>query len=119
MWARWAVAAVWVYEGFYCKVLGGAVDQRAIVASVPGLPAGWVTAALVTIGLLETALGGWALSGVRARAAAVVQTAVVVWFNAGGLFFAGREIVEPGRLLVQNAVFLALVWVLAVRPARG
>ncbi|GAA1672000.1 DoxX-like family protein [Fodinicola feengrottensis] len=107
------VAAVWAYEGLYCKVLGGAGDQRAIVASVPGLPAGWVTAALVTIGVLETALGAWALSGVRARLAAVLQTAVIVGFNAGGLVFAGNEIAEPGRLLVQNAAFLTLVWVLA------
>jgi len=117
--ARAAVCAVWVYEGLWCKILSGQPDQRAIVAAVPGLPAGWVTAALVGIGIAETGLGAWVLTGVRARLAALVQTVALVGFNAGGLLFAAGRIAEPGRMITQNLVLLALVWVLAGRAGNG
>lgn len=111
--ARWAVALVWFYEGFWCKVWPGRADQRAIVGDVPFLPGWAVTAALVAIGLAEVALGLWVLTGRRARTAALVQTALVVGFNAGGLLFSPGQIEEPGRLLTQNLVFVALIWMLA------
>lgn len=109
--ARWALAAVWLYEGLWCKVIDG--SQRAIVAEVPLLPAPLVTAALVVIGLAETALAGWVLTGRHARAAAVTQTVLLVAFNAGGLLFAGEHITDPGRMLTANAALLALAWLLA------
>jgi uncharacterized membrane protein YphA (DoxX/SURF4 family) len=116
--ARAAVAAVWLYEGLWCKVFAEAPDQRLIVASVPGLPLAWVTAALVGLGVIETAVGLWVLSGVEARTAAYVQTGLLVLFNAGGLLFAGARIAEPGRMLTQNAVLLAVIWLLAGQPVR-
>jgi hypothetical protein len=113
---RAAVAAVWLYEGLWCKILAGAPDQRLIVASVPAIPPAWVTAALVGLGVVETAIALWVLSGVGVRAAAYVQTGLVVVFNAGGLLFAGARIAEPGRMLTQNAVLVAVVWLLAGQP---
>ncbi|MFI0240511.1 DoxX-like family protein [Streptomyces sp. NPDC016845] len=114
--ARWAVALVWFYEGFWCKVWRGRTDQRAIVDDVPFLP-GWAsTAALVTIGLAEVAIGLWVLAGRRVRSAAVVQTVLVVVFNAGGLLFSPGQIEEPGRLLTQNLVFIVLIWKISPRP---
>ncbi|MEU8585757.1 DoxX-like family protein [Streptomyces sp. NPDC048664] len=116
--ARWAIALVWFYEGFWCKVWPGRADQRAIVSDVPLLPGWATTAALVAIGLTEVAIGLWVLSGRWTRAAAVVQTALIALFNAGGLLFAPGQIDEPGRLLTQNLVFLALIWLTATpRPA--
>ncbi|MDG6103323.1 hypothetical protein Daura_36500 [Dactylosporangium aurantiacum] len=109
-----AVAAVWLYEGLWCKVVAG--SQRAILADVPLLPAALVTAALVTIGLAETALAGWILTGRHPRAAAVTQTVLLVAFNAGGLLFAGEHITEPGRMLTANAALLALAWLVAGAP---
>ncbi|WP_371482468.1 DoxX-like family protein [Kitasatospora sp. NBC_00315] len=114
-----AVALMWFYEGFWCKVLPGRADQRAIVESVPLLPGGAVTPVLLAIGFAEVALGLWVLGGRAARAAAVVQTGLVVGFNAGGLLFGGDQIPEPGRLVVQDLAFLALIWTVAARePAR-
>ncbi|MEV5609514.1 DoxX-like family protein [Streptomyces sp. NPDC052225] len=117
--ARWAVALVWFYEGFWCKVWPGRADQRAIVGDVPLLDGWSVTAALVAIGLAEVALGIWVLTGLRPVAAALVQTALVAGFNAGGLLFSPGQIDEPGRLLTQNLVFVALIWVLARTSPRA
>ncbi|MEV4508213.1 DoxX-like family protein [Dactylosporangium sp. NPDC049525] len=111
--ARAAVAAVWLYEGLWCKVLGGDGDQQAIVAAVPLLPPALAAAALTGIGLAEVAVAAWVLTGRRARAAAVTQTVLLVAFNAGGLLFAGDRIADAGRMLTANAALLALVWLLA------
>lgn len=110
---RWVIALVWFYEGFWCKIWPGRADQRAIVEGVPFLPGWAVTGVLVGIGLAEAGIGVWALSGRRARAAAIVQTVLVVAFNAGGLLFGADRIAEPGRLVTQNLAFLALIWMVA------
>jgi uncharacterized membrane protein YphA (DoxX/SURF4 family) len=118
--ARLVVAAVWWYEGLIRKILGldGAAAERAVVASLPGLSERAVTVALAAIGAVEVLLGIWVLTGVRARAAAVVQTVLLVAFNAGGLAFGAARIDAPGRMLVHNAVLLVLAWVVATRPVR-
>ncbi|QKW24692.1 hypothetical protein HUT16_36820 [Kitasatospora sp. NA04385] len=111
---------MWWYEGFWCKVFPGRADQRAIVEGLPLLPAGAASALLVAIGLAEVALGVWVLLGRRPYAAALVQTALVVGFNTGGLLVGAQHIPEPGRLVVQDLGFLALIWLVAARrPANG
>ncbi|MFD7730333.1 DoxX-like family protein [Kitasatospora phosalacinea] len=115
-----AVALMWWYEGFWCKVFPGRADQRAIVEGLPLLPAGAAGALLVAIGLAEVALGAWVLLGHRPYAAAVVQTVLVVGFNTGGLLVGAQHIPEPGRLVVQDLALLALIWLVAARrPTRG
>ncbi|MEU5536508.1 DoxX-like family protein [Streptomyces sp. NPDC020362] len=113
--ARWAIALVWFYEGFWCKIWPGREDQRAIVGDVPFLPGWAVTGVLAGIGLAEVAIGVWVLSGLRARWAALVQTVLVVSFNFGGLLFSPGEITEPGRLVTQDLAFLALIWTVTWR----
>jgi hypothetical protein len=115
--ARWAIALVWFYEGFWCKIWPGRADQRTIVGDVPFLPSGALTGVLVVIGLAEVAIGAWVLSGWRARTAALLQTVLVVTFNLGGLLFSPGQITEPGRLLTQNLAFLALIWTLTCTAA--
>ena len=111
--ARAAVAAVWLYEGLWCKILGGDADQQAIVAAVPLLPPALAASAVTAIGVAEVAVAAWVLTGRSVRAAAVTQTVLLVAFNAGGLVFAGDRISDAGRMLTANAVLLALVWLLA------
>ncbi|MEE1783656.1 DoxX-like family protein [Streptomyces sp. SP17BM10] len=107
--AAGAVALMWGYEGLWCKIWPGRADQRAIVESVPLLPGWAVTPVLLAVGAAELALGLWVLTGRRARLCAVVQTVLVVGFNTGGLLFGADEIPEPGRLIVQDLAFLALI----------
>ncbi|GAA2752024.1 DoxX-like family protein [Kitasatospora cinereorecta] len=110
-----AVALMWWYEGFWCKVFPGRADQRAIVEGLPLLPGSAVTPLLVALGLALVALGVWVVLGHRPYAAAVVQTVLVVGFNAGGLLVGAQYIPEPGRLVVQDLGFLALIWLVAAR----
>jgi hypothetical protein len=112
---RVAIAAVWWYQGVYCKILGRGRGQREIVARLPGLPAERVTAALVGIGLVEAGLGAWVLSGRAPAAAAAAQTAVVAGVTAGGLAVGRAHIAAPGRLLARNAALVALLWTQAGR----
>lgn len=112
-------ALVWFYEGLWCELWPGPSDQRAIVGDVPHMPVRSVTVALIAIGVAEAAIGLWVLSGLRARTAAVVQTLLVVVFNAGGLLFGLDHIAEPGRMLTQNLVFVALIWLVARMSSPG
>jgi hypothetical protein len=111
--ARCAVASVWLYEGLWCKLLRPDAGQADIVAAVPGA-GGLAPVLLAGIGVAETALAGWVLTGRAGRAAAAVQTGLLVAFNAGGLLFGRAHIAEPGRMLTANAALLAAAWLLAV-----
>ncbi|MGW3046070.1 DoxX-like family protein [Kitasatospora sp. NPDC001159] len=111
--ATLAVALMWGYEGFWCKIFPGRDDQRAIVEGLPLLSDGAAGLLLLAIGLAELALAAWVLTGRRARLAALIQTALVLCFNTGGLLVGADHIPEPGRLIVQDLAFLALVWTVA------
>jgi hypothetical protein len=114
-----AVSLTWFYEGLWCKLWPGRADQRAIVGSVPLLPAGAVTTVLAVIGLLEVAIGLWVLSGRQPVLAAAVQTALIAAFNTGGLLFGSDQIAEPGRLVVQDLALIALIWTVATARRSG
>jgi uncharacterized membrane protein YphA (DoxX/SURF4 family) len=107
---RTVVSGVWLYEGLWKKVLARSPQETAIVGSVPGLSADGARAATVGLGIAETVLAAWVLSGRRPRACAIVQTGLVVGMNAGGLAVGRQHIPDPAGLLARNAGFLALVW---------
>ncbi|MEN3341910.1 MAG: hypothetical protein V7644_1314 [Actinomycetota bacterium] len=108
-----AVAGVWLYHGLWCKLLGRCPEQARIVEDLPGVGGGSATALLLGLGLAETALAGWVISGARPRLAAATGTTLVVAMNAGGFAFGRRHIAAPKALLLENACFLALAWLAA------
>jgi hypothetical protein len=108
-----AVAGVWLYHGLWCKLLGGCPEQANIVADVPGLAGKRARVVLLALGVIETALAGWVMSGVKPRLAAATGTALVTGMNAGGLMFARRHIPAPRALVLENLGFLALAWLAA------
>ena len=111
-----AVAAVWFYEGLWCKLLGGEKRQLAIVASVPRFGPAFGEAFLKALGAVEVGLGAWALSGIAPFPCAIAQTLLLATLNTSGLLFARRLIHDPGGMVVKNAAFLVLVWVSASLP---
>lgn len=116
--ARLAIALVWLYNGLWCKLLGGCPDHAEIVAGAAadvGLPAAPV---LWALGGAETAIALWVLSGRAPRAAAWTQTLLLVAMNGAGLLFGAEAIPRPGGLVVHNLVFLVLVWAVAASGGR-
>ncbi|MGB6191282.1 MAG: DoxX-like family protein [Terracidiphilus sp.] len=108
---RLAIALVWLYQGFWCKVLGGVPRHEAIVAAVPFIGSAAAGSALIALGLLESGIGLWVLSGCWMRQAAIVQTALLAAMNAGGLIWAAHLIPDPAGMVLQNFTFLLLIWI--------
>lgn len=105
-----AVAAVWLYEGLWCKLLNGEPGQKRIVqaAAHHGLPVGSVF--FVSLGILETGIAIWVLCGIAPFVCVVVQTGLLVGLNAGGLLWARHLIHDPAGMVIKNFAFLVLAW---------
>lgn len=108
--ANVGAAAVWLHQGLWCKVLSGDPAHRAILASVPGLDGPRARVATTALGLGETALAALVATKGDRTWVAGLQTALVAAFNTGGLVLGRRHIAHPGRLVVRNGAFVALIW---------
>ena len=110
---RGVVAAVWLYEGLWCKLLGRERHQVEVVEAVPKLGPLVGRPFLMALGAVETALALWVLSGAAPGWCAIAQTALLVTLNANGLLWARHIIHDPGGMVVKNVSFLTLAWVAA------
>lgn len=108
---RLAIALVWLYEGFWCKVLGGVPRHEAVIATVPFIGSAGAHGALIALGLAECGIGLWVLSGRWMLQAAIVQTTLLAAMNAGGLIWASGLIPDPAGMVLQNFTFVLLIWI--------
>lgn len=113
---RTAVAAVWLYEGLWCKLLRGQPHEFAVVAAVPFFGPRIGTPLLLILGAVEVAIAAWALSAVAPIGCAIVQTVLLIALNGNGLVWARRILHDPAGMIVKNFAFLVLVWVSASLP---
>jgi hypothetical protein len=111
-----AVAAVWFYEGLWCKLLNGQPRQLRVVEAMPLYRSGVAPNLLKLLGAVETAIGVWILTGIAPIVCAVAQTALLVTLNLCGVLWARRLIDDPAGMVVKNFAFLVLVWVSASFP---
>ncbi len=114
---RVAVAAVWLYEGLWCKLLRSEPREFEVVKAVPRYGPRFGVPFLMTLGVLEVGLAVWVLMGAAPLLCAVAQTVLLVSLNANGLIWARDVIHDPRGMLVKNFAFLILVWVAASLPA--
>lgn len=114
---RASVAAVWLYEGLWCKILGRVQSQVEVVTAVPRLGPRFGRPFLKALGIVEFALAIWVMAGIAPVTCAIVQTALLVLLNANGLLWARHIIHEPAGMVVKNIAFLVLVWVCGAIPA--
>ncbi len=84
-----------------------------VVEAVPRLGPLLGGAFLLGLGLVETAIAGWVISGVAPGLCAVSQTVLLVTLNVNGLLWARQIIHDPGGMVVKNVAFLLLAWVAA------
>jgi hypothetical protein len=113
---RASVAAVWVYEGLWCKILGRVGTQLEVVTAVPRLGPRFGAVFLKMLGMVEVALAVWVMAGVAPSLCAIAETGLLVLLNANGLLWARRIIHEPAGMIVKNIAFLVLVWVCGAIP---
>ena len=113
---RVAVAGVWLYEGLWCKLLGGDPNQLTVVRAVPRWGPTFGPAFLKALGIVEVAMAVWALSGLSPVHCAIAQTALLVTLNVNGVLWSRRFIHDPPGMLVKNFAFLVLAWVAAGLP---
>ncbi len=106
---RVPVALMWIYEGLWCKILGFAPRQAAVVGSVPFLSLISAHRVLIGIGLFECVIAIWILSGWQAVRAAIVQIALLVGMNGCGLLWARNFIPDPIGMVIQNLTFVTLI----------
>lgn len=108
-----AVAAVWFYEGLWCKLLGHEPNQLRVVQQVPVWGPRYGAAFLYALGAVEVGLGLWVVTGFAPVLAAVAQTGLLVTLNANGIYWSRDVIHDPAGMVVKNFSFLVLVWVAA------
>jgi len=106
-----SVAAVWLYEGLWCKILGRVRSQVDVVTAVPRLGPRFGVPFLKTLGVVEISLAVWVMTGIAPGLCAIAQTLLLVVLNANGLMWARHIIHEPAGMVVKNIAFLVLVWV--------
>ena len=113
---RSAVAAVWLYEGLWCKLLGGEPHQIQVVQAVPNYGPRAGALFLKVLGVGEVAVGIWAFAGWAPVSCAAVQTILLVSLNTCGLIWARHIIHDPAGMVVKNFAFLVLAWISASLP---
>lgn len=116
---RLAVAAVWLYEGLWNKLLGSAKHQQEVVAAVPRVGIRFGGVFLYVLGVLEVALAVWILTGYLPALCAITQTALLLTLNVNGLLWARHLIPDPGGMVVKNFAFLCLAWITGVLGAQS
>ena len=114
---RFSVAAVWLYEGLWCKLLGGVPHQTDVVAAHPLFGKKLATAFLQTLAWVEIGLAVWVMGGWHPVLAALAQTGLLVVMNANGLLFARHIIPDPAGMVVKNFGFLLMAWVVAAQTS--
>ena len=99
---KYGIAAVWLVNGLWCKVLNGVPRHEAIVARILGPQHAGILTKL--IGCLEIAMAVWIVSSIKRRLNAVVQMVVIGSMNIL------EAVLAPDRLLwgPWNALFALL-----------
>jgi DoxX-like family len=108
---RGAVAAVWLYEGLWCKLLSRGPGQLEVVEAVPILGARWARRFLLMLGIVEVCVSLWVVSGWLPGLCALAQTLLLVSLNSGGVLWARHKIHDPAGMVLKNLALLTLAWV--------
>ncbi len=114
-WITWLIAAVWMINGLFCKVLNLEPRHQEIVARILGSEFSYLT---FSIGLAETGTAIWIMSGVKKRLAAIIQIAVVATMNILE-FFIAPDLLLWGKWNAFFALgFIVLIFYNEFRPSK-
>ena len=100
------IAAIWLTNGLYCKVLNGVPRHQEIVSSILG--SSHAAGLTKTIGFAEIVMAVWIVSGYWSRLNAIVQVLVIGAMNILE-FFLVPDLLLWGRFNLLFAVIFMLV----------
>jgi hypothetical protein len=101
-WLTYFIALVWIVSGLLCKVLNLVPRHQEIVSKILGI--GDARSCTLVIGLAETAMGLWILSGIPSRLNAITQIALIATMNTLE-FFLVPDLLLWGKF---NALFAGM-----------
>ncbi|HKC69217.1 MAG TPA: DoxX-like family protein [Bacteroidia bacterium] len=99
----YCIAAVWLTNGLFCKVLNMVPRHQQIVAQILGNT--YARPLTILIGLSEIAMATWIISGIKPRLNAITQIVIIACMNTLE-FFLAPHLLLWGRL---NAFFAFLL----------
>lgn len=111
-----AMAAVWLYEGLWCKLLSGQPHEFEVVRAVPRWGPRWGEPFLYALGVIEVLIAIWVLSRIAPAWCAAAQTLLLVALNATGIFWSRYLLPDPVGMVLTNAALFVLAWVSASLP---
>jgi hypothetical protein len=106
--AQILIGSVWIFHGFYSKILNGIPRHRLIVGKILGDTN--ADTATKAIGVLEVLLGVWAFTGWQPVGCAAVQTTAIVAMNTLEILLARGLLISAVGMVILNLGFLALIW---------
>jgi len=112
---RIAISAVWIFHGFYSKILDGIPRHRLIVGRILGDE--HARPLTIMIGAGEILLGLWVLSGRRTFACALFQTLALMAMNTLEILFAKELLISAPGMVALNLLLLGSAWWLAQRDS--
>ncbi len=116
--AELALAFAWLYNGLWCKLLHGCASDDAMLVALPGRWFSYADDWRLGIGALQVLLAVWVLTRTTPRLCALVQAGLVFGLAAAAFVLApGIALFDPGRMVVESVVFLALILLVASRRA--
>ena len=113
---RCLTAGVWIVFGLVFKVMHLLPRHETIVATIIGEK--WAGPATVVIGVAETGMGLWILSGRWPIACALAQTIVLVCMNSLEISLAKEHLLAPMAMVCANIIFVSVGWIVAVHFSR-
>jgi len=100
------IAAVWLANGLFCKVLNLVPRHQEIVARILGNDQAQLLTIL--IGISETVMAIWILSRIRSRLNAITQIVVIISMNILE-FILAPDLLLWGRANIIFAILFALL----------
>lgn len=101
------IATVWLANGLFCKVFDFVPRHQEIVAGILGTE--YARPLILTIGILETCMAIWILTGFKSKLNAILQIGVVAMMNVLEFIFV-PDLLLWGKL---NSLF-AFLFILLV-----
>ena len=107
-WLHYLIAAIWITNGLFCKVLNLVPRHQEIVASILGNE----HPRLLTlfIGVAEIAMAGWILSGIHKRLNVIVQIVLIATMNTIEFFLVPDLLLWGKTNALFAFVFIVLIY---------